>query len=1168
MAIQFILGDICQDKKRKIIEKIHQLSIQHPQSKFYYIVPEHLKFDMEDFMMSTISDITQNSSASLFNIQVLSFKRLMWYLLPNTLKKHHHLSDIGVKMLIRQVLREETQHLSVYLGQVNYQGFVDKLFEQFSELIEGNITPANFLEIIQESQSNTDLTSNVEQMKLTELAYLYDKFISKLKGLQVGNLQEIERLDQFLSQTDAFKDDYIIIDHQYYFKSNQLNLIMTMVGRFKEVWVSLPLSHFEAKNQQWLPLLELPKQTYYQLHDLANYYQYPILPDWDISQFLFNYHPEIKHFLGHLRAHLNQSTSNLPKVSTEYLQVWVNNSIQTELLHISNQIYYLVHKKGYRYKDILIMGRDISEYEAIIKHYFELNRIPYFFDNKQEMENHPFVHWLNSFYNLNLYHWRIHDLMNVLKSRYIKPEYIDNWHEYYHRLALMENIMLENGYEGYRFYQLTYEWKYVQAETLYSDYQGRTSQMPLDQVIQELRRWICQQFVPIFQAYKEKDFTGQEASQWAYQSLDQLGMIRTLHQNRDQMIEAGDIDESKRIEQVWKVFVNTLNEFQMISQQERVSFKEFAEIVLTGLRTAQFHIIPPTLDQVTFTSIESPQVQPHKILFLVNVDNIHLPKFAVNDSLLSNENRQMITQNLLAHQSLSHHSNVNNLYEVFVAYQAMTNATEFIYLSYLSHQDNGDSLNLSPYYQPMMSDLKIKHYHFNQKHNVQLEHPSDIGSLLTFVSPVIQTIRHEKKILSSLPLIHLYRKYAQSLNLPMINDLILQTFKPFKLPNRIDPEIAQDLFGRNLIVSVSSIENYYKDPFAHFLIQGLKIRERKQFEILPTTSGSYFHEFLDLFMKYSIDHQIDLAKLSDNEFKEIIEKIKRELNQLTSYMIFNNHPRYMIQKDQLDFTIVRYLNLVRQQMKQTQLKPKFTELVFGHQHADLKQVPKYLLQSGGYLTLTGKIDRLDFDDQQQYFQVIDYKSGKKDFNLSDIYYGHELQLLTYLSMVEYNLKQSEPIGAFYHSITQSFEDGLENDWQSSQTQAIELKKHKFKGFVTIDSNSLQALQPNFDQIYPLSIKKDGNYDFRTTYFNNKQLEILKHYIEFLYVQAGNEIQSGNIQLAPYYEDKYATSIQPLYRVISGFDATEHYQNYRFKNLDKKDLFDAIQNQLNEGESLA
>lgn len=54
------------------------------------------------------------------------------------------------------------------------------------------------------------------------------------------------------------------------------------------------------------------------------------------------------------------------------------------------------------------------------------------------------------------------------------------------------------------------------------------------------------------------------------------------------------------------------------------------------------------------------------------------------------------------------------------------------------------------------------------------------------------------------------------------------------------------------------------------------------------------------------------------------------------------------------------------------------------------------------MKLHGRIDRVDLseDDGHVYVKIIDFKSGKKDFNIASLYYGLQLQLVLYMNVAQ------------------------------------------------------------------------------------------------------------------------------------------------------------------------
>ncbi|WPC08531.1 hypothetical protein [Globicatella sp. PHS-GS-PNBC-21-1553] len=48
MALQIVTGDLSVNKKAPLIQELFKIKAQDPQAIIYYLVPEHIKFDMEN----------------------------------------------------------------------------------------------------------------------------------------------------------------------------------------------------------------------------------------------------------------------------------------------------------------------------------------------------------------------------------------------------------------------------------------------------------------------------------------------------------------------------------------------------------------------------------------------------------------------------------------------------------------------------------------------------------------------------------------------------------------------------------------------------------------------------------------------------------------------------------------------------------------------------------------------------------------------------------------------------------------------------------------------------------------------------------------------------------------------------------------------------------------
>ena len=115
---------------------------------------------------------------------------------------------------------------------------------------------------------------------------------------------------------------------------------------------------------------------------------------------------------------------------------------------------------------------------------------------------------------------------------------------------------------------------------------------------------------------------------------------------------------------------------------------------------------------------------------------------------------------------------------------------------------------------------------------------------------------------------------------------------------------------------------------------------------------------------------------------------------------------------------------------------------------------KIKLENNFFINLSGKIDRIDIDKKNKKFRIIDYKTGKKIFDLNNILYGTDLQAVIYLN--SYNIKEYEKSGALYFSTKKPVvnisnnQDNIEQEieksfyYQGISTENLDNNKHIFE----------------------------------------------------------------------------------------------------------------------------
>src|SRR5699024_8732139 len=203
------------------------------------------------------------------------------------------------------------------------------------------------------------------------------------------------------------------------------------------------------------------------------------------------------------------------------------------------------------------------------------------------------------------------------------------------------------------------------------------------------------------------------------------------------------------------------------------------------------------------------------------------------------------------------------------------------------------------------------------------------------------------------------------------------------IPKPLPENLAEDLYGKDLYLSVSQLETFYADPYSHFLIYGLRLKERQIQELSPIESGIFYHDALDLISRQLVTLDRDLATISKKELQNITSDIFQLLLESNKYRLSQSSYRMNFVFNQLSKTVENMVWSMIHQAKRTKYRVNKTELVFGQLGQEKGVTGLALpLNNNRKLHLRGKVDRIDTfqEGDQLYAGIIDYKSSDTTFN--------------------------------------------------------------------------------------------------------------------------------------------------------------------------------------------
>ena len=170
--------------------------------------------------------------------------------------------------------------------------------------------------------------------------------------------------------------------------------------------------------------------------------------------------------------------------------------------------------------------------------------------------------------------------------------------------------------------------------------------------------------------------------------------------------------------------------------------------------------------------------------------------------------------------------------------------------------------------------------------------------------------------------------------------------------------------------------------------------------------------------------------------------------------------------------------------------------------------------------LRGFVDRVDVwqSPGSSYYRVVDYKTGKKDFDYCDVFNGVGLQMLLYLFALRGSGdpalgKRPVPAGVQYFPARVPYLPA--NGTMDEEAAEKERISHwKRRGLLLQDEAVLKAMEPGEQPVRMCySIRKDGSYSGDLA--DRDQLKLLERYVFHILKRLVEDIAEGKVDANPY-----------------------------------------------------
>lgn len=1193
VSLQFVLGPAKMDHRRTMVAQLVATLMAKPQDQFFYLVPNHIKFDTEVDVLNRLAQaFGQPDLYAQTQVQVFSFTRLAWYLMKNEAAyQAPRLSAAGIDMLLYRILQRHADELRLFGGEISQTGFVTQLAREINELQTANLQPEDVVQLAANAQAG-DL-----QAKLHDLAIVYKDFVAATADKYLKPADILVQLNAYLRRQDLHGTHvYVELAGFAQLPAQEQGIVTTMLEQGADVTISLMLDHKVVdRAPENGTLFYQSGRLYYRLYQYARIRQIPV------SQDIYAETPRVAPGL----VALDDFWRGQPQAATGYeepntnVHLFRTDSRQTELAQVGRMIRAMVAKKhadpadDYHYRDFLIMTRHLDAYQTMLAPTFHELEIPYFVDLQRSMADHPLVELINALFDIDAQQYQYRDVMRVLKTELLMPNIngqpMDR-QAYRQAVDLTENFILKSGYHGQRWVQRE-DWQYFQLTE--GDAGVETDQnAEISRQINLIHHFVAETLPPFFKKMRQAP-DGKAAVTLLVNFLTSQGVTDQLLAWRDQALDRQDVRAAAEPEQTWQTFCGMLDEYVTILGAEPFEITDFLALLQAGFEGASYSQIPSTLDQVLISESGMVQSQDHKVVFMVGATDLVMPDRIMTNNLLSDvdkENLQPTLSSLDGDHYLNDSAVVQLGDESCLNYLAFLSARRHLFFSAPLKDDQETDLNWSNYVRRIQRQFNLReHTYLGTPDPTNADARPFVGTKRRTISHVIQVYRDvlttntdRNRVGAPLQPAPVWVWLRQQLTRdPQFGELARQLMAGLSYRNqpvKLTPASVEALYGHQIYTSISKLEEFYRNQYAYFLKYGLKLRERDVFELSAASTGEFFHAVLDGLIKALRSDQIPLAQASDQQLGQYLETVTRQILDQPQFTILTSSNRMAYLQRQLINTVRQIAFAIRNQSKLSAAEPKQTEVLFGNvgKEHGLKALD-FQIDATHSVHVRGKIDRLDQIQvaDQSYLGIVDYKSSQHKFDFQEAYYGLAMQMLTYLDAVLHNeqaLVGSDQAavklaGALYMHIQNP--TLKPKDIQGGFEAAL-LKKNKYKGILLDDPQLLEHLDSELQQgngtskVYPFARKKDGSYSGgrAASLVTNDQLERLLQHNSQLIIAAAEAIFAGEIQLNPIRLNDKTTALQySPYLSIMQFDAMLAENAYRdLPPLSAKQVLDLLKTQ--------
>ncbi|MBR1741798.1 MAG: exodeoxyribonuclease V subunit gamma [Lachnospiraceae bacterium] len=1213
MSIQFVLGGSGCGKTYFMQHYFLREAKLFPSRQYIFLVPEQFTMQTQKELVSLSED------GGIMNIDVQSFVRLAFRIFSETgANRMPVLDDMGKTMILKKLLSGMEDKLSYFGKNVEKSGYVQEIKSFLSELYQYHVTEEKLDDMIKAAEDRPLLVRKLQDMKT-----VYREFSEYLKEHYITSEEVMDVLARVTEESEILMDSIVCLDGFTGFTPTQYEFLRRLIRVAKKVYITVTMDERESIVSPGPKhgLFYLSRKTLYRIRKIAGEYGVEVCEEiWtgrkkEETRF---FHEEAailkadnaqksegkvyrKYFaegIAFLERELFRFPIKQKKGAPKDISIHVLENPEKEMQLVIEKIRTLLYEEKCRYRDIAVVTGDLKTYGMLAKDAFLKAGIPCFVDQKKGIEEHPFVELIQSVIEIFLSNFRMEKVMQFEKNMFslATKEQSD----------FLDNFLRASGIYGYK------KWQEVWDESILSREMEQKEKEKLHLFLDTIRVEVLDQIGELYEKIGKGKHTVRKFSQAFCEWMEEEGYYFKIEKQVEKFEEQKEKALAWEYRQIYEIVLGVFDKLVELLGEEKMSLKEFREILGTGFSEARIGLIPPGIDQVLVGDMNRSRLAHIKHLFFIGVNDGIIPQAAGKGGVISDAERQFLSDEEF---ELAPTLRESIYTEQFYLYLNLTKPDTHLYLTY--HETGTDGNAKKPSYiidriLRMFPDLKP----------VVEENRTDDSYLLgNFFGRDYLIGGLRKKNFSEQKWKEIFRFYkADEERKKQLSDWVSAAFYR-ENQKALSKEAVHELYHEVLSGSTSQFEQYAACAFAYFMRYGLHLKERKEHQVAFFDIGNIAHAALEQYTKDMLSEKKNWTDFDEEEQKRRVDRCVEAVvpDYKNGLLLQTERDSYLISR--LKRIVGRTVWAITKQMEAGNFQTVRSEFGFEvlegrkGEEAERKvsepfaeesdpirvydfdeegnevledrmekqgEEKREALEQDGLLRLIGRIDRIDGmeDEERAYLSVVDYKTGKKDLSLSELYHGLQLQLMIYLkagmeTKQEKTKKLVIPAGILYYHVA----DPMVNKKAGESKEEMELrilKELRMGGFLNMDEPVLSSFDKSFQgengelpasidsHIFSMGTTSKGALKKTSKTLTTEDFSLLLDFTEKKLREIHAEIMDGNMKAEPFRDSAGGACAYCPYHAVCRFDVRipgNHYKD--IENLSDDDVMERISKDLSE-----